>query len=386
MKKLWLASLLAMLMVCLSVTVAFAQDEVEEVPFCGSLSESECSDLDATSQLMTELTSGRSQREVKIYATNETLGEQEISLVLSTDRTFSIPPAALARMNELIAMSPDEFAADSTAIADAMLLPYDVDVDQSVALSFSPELMGQLQETFGISVPSSVAFHTRIVDEVVYIRLADFEIFAPQPDWVPEWIGIETRVLISDSVRNSVANGSVDPVKVQSALVPPGTALQGSIVYHVPAEDLAAYADFMSLVSVGTVSQNGELVHDYRLTWDIPRYLGGPLFAEQTGATQHPSPQSYLYGSMGSILFSGLDAGMNQGIGVNDSFVYSEATVVEWALGIPGGPPLATRPTLGFSSTMQNSDLNSVVEVSAPENAFVPPLNFILAVVNMFQQ
>jgi hypothetical protein len=127
-------------------------------------------------------------------------------------------------------------------------------------------------------------------------------------------------------------------------------------------------------------------VQDYRLTWDIPRYLGGPLFAEQTGAPQHPSPQSYLYGSMGSVLFNGLDAGMNQAVGVDDSYVYSEAAVVEWALGIPGGPPLATRPTLGFSSTMQNSDLNSVIDISPPETAVVPPLNFILAIVNMLQQ
>jgi hypothetical protein len=386
MKKLWLASLWAMIMVCLSISVTFAQSETGEVPFCGSLSESECNALDATSARMAEVTSGRSQREVKIYATSEAMDGQELSFVLSTDRTFLISPADLARMQELIAMPPDEFAADTAALTDAMLLPYMVDVDQTVALGFSPELMEHLQSNFGISIPTTIAFHTRIVDEVIYIRLADFEIFGPQPDWVPEWVGIETRVLVSDTVRNNVASGNMDPALVQSALVPPGAALEGSIVYHVPAEDLAAYADFMSLVSNGTVSHDNALVHDYRLTWDIPRYLGGSLFAQQTGAAQHPSPQSYFYGSMGSILFSSLDAGMNQGVGVSDSLVYYEETVVEWPLGIPGGPPLATRPTIGFSSTMHNSDLNSVVEVTAPDNAIVPPLNFILAIVNMLQQ
>jgi hypothetical protein len=268
---------------------------------------------------------------------------------------------------------------------DAMRLPFVIDRDQTVTLAFSPELLEFLGERFGASFPASLSFHLRIVNQVIYIRLADYDFLGGQPDWMPEWIGIETRVLLSDSVTSAVASPDFNVADIQSMLVPPGAQLAGSIVYHVPPEQVAVYADFMNLSSRGLGEQNGATVTNYRLTWDIPRYLGGPLFAKHAGTHEFPSATSRLYGSTAVILLDGLESSMNQAVSTEGSYVYSVDTQVRWAMGIPGGPPLAERPTLGLSISMQNSNLNSVEAIPTPEGAFVPPINFILAIIRLFQ-
>jgi hypothetical protein len=253
-------------------------------------------------------------------------------------------------------------------------------------VAFSPELMDSLATNFNLNIPNSLSFHTRFVNNVLYIRLADFYIFGTQPNWVPEWLGIETRVLVSNTVLSAVESPDFSVESAQNRLTPPGAALVGSIIYHVPPEQLNYYADFMTLSSRGTTTQDGELVDTYRLTWDIARYLGGPLFAQQTGAAEFPSATSRLYGSMGTILLDGLSTYMDQSVGAQNFFVYSVDTEIRWALGIPGGPPLAERPTIGVSSTMVNSDLNAINAIPAPEGAVVLPIDAILAVANLLQR
>jgi len=382
MRKLWLASLGAILLLCLSVSVVFAQSDEPTVPFCGDLSESECAAIDASSAQMAALTSGTSVNQFKLYGTGGALGDREVSLILTSDNTFVIDQQTLERLNTLKAMPPDEFAADPNAIAEAALMPLDIDTAQAVTLTVSPELATSLSATFHMSVPNTLSFHTRIVNGVIYVRLADFAIFAGKPEWMPEWIGVEARTFLSNTVSTSIANSTINAADIQHALMPPGAALEGTIIYHVPAEDIAAYQDFMKLVALGAGEQNGEAVKVYYLTWDLPRYFGGALFAERMGQESYPSAESRLYGSLATILLDGLTTNMRQAIGISDSYVHSADTNVTWAVGIPGGPPIADRPTIGFSLSMHNSNLNQVKQILPPAGAIVLPINLLLGMMS----
>jgi len=374
----------AIILASLSVGVALAQSEETTVPFCGSLSESQCSALEATAEIMAGLTSGTSENQFKIYATGALLGDQELSLVLTSDNSFVIDAKTLERLNALSAMPPEELAADPAALTEAAMLPLSIDRDQTISLAFSPEMVAHFADTLQVTLPNPLAFHLRVVNGVIYIRLADFGFLGTLPDWTPEWLGIETRAILSATVTSGVANSTIDAASVQSALVPPGAALEGSIVYHVPAEQLAAYDDFMNLTALGVIQQNDEPAQLYYLTWDLARYLGGPLFAARMGQP-FPSPQSRMWGSLGTLLLEGLTTDMKQTVGVANSYVHSVDTEAAWAIGLPGGQLMADRPVLGFSMTMQNSDLNTLRRILPPRGAFVPPINLLFALMGLFQ-
>lgn len=385
MRKLWLASIGAILLLCLWGGVASAQSDEPRAPFCGSLPESECASLDLSSTTMAGLTSGTSINQVKLYVTGAALGDQEVSVVLTSDRSFIIDPHTLSRLNTLSAMPPDQFAADPNAMAEAARIPFDIDVSQVITLAISPELVTRLTDATHINFPNTISFHTRTVNGVIYIRLADFTIFTQQPDWLPEWLGIQTRVIVSNTVRSSIADSTIDPAAIQQALVPPGEALAGSIIYHVPADQMALYQDFMRLVALGVSQQDGELVQVYDLTWDLPRYFGGPLFAERTGQPDFPNAQSRLYGSLATILLDGVTANMRQAVGASNSYVYLVDTNATWAIGLPGGQLISDRPTIGVVYSMHNSNLNQLQSIAAPAEALVPPINFVLAIVNLLR-
>jgi hypothetical protein len=390
MKKLWLASLWAILLLCLSTGVTLAQSEAStEVPFCGSLTESECASLDATSEAMVELTSGTTENRIDLSFTDGAMGDQEMSLYISGERSFVIKPETLDRLFELKAMPPEELAANPQTVRDAMMLPSSIDRDLTITFGFSAPVLELLEDNFNTSLPAELSFHARVVNNVLYIRLADYEVLGAQVDRMPEWIGIQTRMLISNTVTSAVANQEFDAEDVQDALVPPGASLAGSIVYHVPADDMAAYADFMRLISLGIRDLDGQQVNAYGLTWDIPRYLSGPLFAEQTGSLAtngYPSPASYFMGVMSTVMLDGVRAQMVQETRVADNYVYGVDTEITWAFGIPGGPLLADRPTIGFTSTMRNSDLNAIGSIPVPPGAVVVPLDTILAFVNLMRR
>lgn len=386
MIKLGIASFHALLLLFLFTSNTFAQStEVTKVPFCGELTELECATLDAASENMAGLTSGSSVNQFKVYVENFPVSEHELSISVSTAYTFMVRPETLTRILQLGEMPLAELQADSAALGEAIRLPMLIDRDQRVSMTFSPELATYLGDALNITIPSTLSFNLRVINQVVYIRLADFSFLGLQPGGTPEWLGIQTRFLLSNTIATALGNPDLDVAAVQKQLVAPGTAFANSIVYHLPADQLAAYADFLQLATRGLHDRDGELVSTYRLTWDIPRYVGGPVFAEQLGH-EFPSSTSRLYASTATLLFDGLDAHMNQSIGVENNYIHSVETEVRWALGLPGGPPMAERTTLGISRTMQNSNLNSLESIAIPQEVFIVPIDVIIAIANLFRR
>jgi hypothetical protein len=390
MKKLCVASLMAALLICLLVEVTLAQSvDSEEVLFCGDLTAADCARLEAIPARMATLTSGTSQNQIRVYGAWAAQGLPELSLSASSEFTFVIDPDDLARMVELSLMPPAELAADQDALAEAIRLPTLVDRVQTVTVDLSPEFVQNLADTFDVVVPTPVSFQMRVVNQVLYIRLADFAFLGVQPSWVPEWLGIEVRHLLNSSINAQLANpdfGVDDAAAIQSALVPPGTQLADALVYHVSPEQVAAYTDFMRLTAQGIQDSDGTLVTIFATEWDIPRYVAGPLFAEQMDMPEPPNPTSRLYANLATIVFDGLTTVSQQSVGVNDSLLYAVETDLVWALGLPGGTFMAERPTLGVEINLHNRNLDDVPSIAAPTGAFVPPLNFIFAIVNLLTE
>lgn len=381
MNKLWVACLGAWIMLCLSAPVALAQAEVGTVPFCDELSAEVCAALDGTTQMMGGLTSGSTENQVEVFLTGGPLGEQRLSLQLSSAQQFVMTPATAARLRALQALTPEELAASPDMATEAMLLPLSMDFSQTMTMAFSPELLSLLTAQLGVSVPATLTFQTRLIDQVAYIRLADYAVFGTQPEWVPEWLGIELAPFITTTMASEVTSPDFDIRDAQDALVAPGTMMATSIIYHVRPEQLPAYADFMQIAEVGTAELDGRAVKAYRVTWDIPRYVGGPLFAQQIGLAAEsgqPTPASLVLGMASSILLHGLQAEVTQVVGVGDNYLYQMESRVTWDLSIAGGPLLTASPTLGVTARTVNSDLNDVAAIPVPEGAVVPPLNVLM--------
>jgi hypothetical protein len=380
MKKLSLAWLWAWMLLCSFSATALAQSDELTVPYCGELAAEECAALEATTERMAGLTSGTSENQVRVYFTGGPLRDREVSLELSTASSFVVEPETLARLQALQAMAPEVLQADPAAVAELVLLPLAIDTDQTTTVEFSPELLALLSERLGADIPATLAFHTRFIDNVLYIRLADYAVFGTQPAWVPEWVGIQLTTILSDTITAEVADPEFDVLEAQAGWVAPGMAMAPSVVYDIPADQVAAYADFMHLSSLGITEIEGVPVNTYRLTWDIPRYVGGPLFAQQVGlATEEASsPASFVLGMLASVLFHGLQAEVLQVVGVEDAYLYQVVTRVEWQIAIPGGPSLVESPTIGFTSSTTNRELNQVASIPVPEDAVVPPINLLI--------
>jgi hypothetical protein len=380
MKKLSIAWLLAWMLLCLCSATALAQSDEATVPYCGELAAEECAALEAMTERMAGLTSGTSENQVKVYFAGGPLHDREVSLELSTVNSFVAESETLARLQALKAMTSEALHADPAAAADLLLLPLAIDIDQTMTVAFSPELLALLSERLGADIPATLAFHTQIVDNVLYIRLADYAVFGTQPSWVPEWIGIQLTSMISSTLPNVVADPEFDVQEAQADLVAPGMAMAPTVVYDIPAEQVTAYADFMYLSSLGITEIEGVPVNTYRLTWDIPRYIGGPLFAQQVGLTsgEMPGPASLVLGMLASVMFHGLQAEVLQVVGVEDAYLYQVVTRVEWQMAIAGGPDLAESPTIGFVSSTTNRALNRVASIPVPEDAVVPPINLLI--------
>ena len=387
MKKLWLAFLSAWVLIFLFAGAAMAQGEaVNLVPFCGELSERECAMLESVPATMAELTSGTSENQVELYVTGGPLSSNKLSLQISTANTFVIEPETFARLRELTAMSPQALAADPEAATEAMLLPLTIDTEQTTTVTLSPDLLAMLSARFGTEIPAEIAFHSRLVDGVAYTRLADYAVFGTQPDWMPEWIGIELMAFVPAAMATEVASGEFNVEEAQDALMSPGAAMGAGVIYHVPAEQVAWYADFMQLESLGTMAIDGDTANLYRYNWNIPRYLGGPLFAQQAGilgADGEPTPASRILAIVSTILLDGLQAEVTQAVGVDDPYLYAVDMQVTWALGIAGGPPLAERPLVGLRSTTINQDLNAVDAIPVPTGAVVPPISLLMQTMKM---
>jgi hypothetical protein len=380
MKKLLLVWLWAGMLLCFFSATALAQSDEATVPYCGELAAEECAALEATTERMAGLTSGTSENQVRVYFTGGPLRDREVSLELSTASSFVMEPETLARLQALKTMTPEALHEDLAAAADLELLPLAIDIDQTTTVAFSPELVTLLSERLGADIPATLAFHTRIIDNVLYVRLADYAVFGTQPAWVPEWVGIQLTAMLSGTITSAVAEPEFDVLKAQAELVAPGMAMAPSVVYDIPAEQVAAYTDFMHLSALGITEMEGVPVNTYRLTWNIPRYVGGPLFAQQVGlATEEaPSPASLVLGMLASVLFHGLQAEVLQVVGVEDAYLYQVVTRVEWQIAIAGGPALAESPTIGFISSTTNRELNQVASIPVPEDAVVPPLNLLI--------
>jgi hypothetical protein len=387
MKKLWLAFLSAWVLMFLLAGAAMAQsDAVNQVPFCGDLSERECAALESVPAAMAELTSGSAENQVELYVTGGPLRDNRLSLQVSTASTFVLKPETFAHLRELQAMSPEALAADQQAAIEAMLLPLTIDTEDTITISFSPDLLALLSARFGTEIPTEIAFHSRLVDGVAYTRLADYAVFGTQPGWMPEWIGIELMAFVPDAIASEVASEEFNIQDAQDALMAPGAAMGAGVVYYVPPEQVAWYADFIQLESLGTVALDGEAAGVYRYSWNIPRYLGGPIFAQQVGIVGEdgqPTPVSRILAIASAILLDGLQAHVTQAVGMEDSYLYSVETQVTWALGIAGGTPLAERPTLGLRSTTINRDLNAVDSIAVPAGAVVPPISLVMQTMKM---
>ena len=390
MKKLWSAVAGALLLVCLSVGVAAAQsEEPGKVPFCGELSAGECAALQASADAMAGLTSGSTVNEIEISFTGGPPNHSGFSLRFTTDSTFVTEPETLARLEELKAMTPEELAADSAAITETLLLPLSIDRAQAATLSFSPELEAALSSRLRRDIPAQITFSVRIIDNVLYVRLADLAAFGLDPQRWPEWIGIDLMAFMPRSIAQTTSDPDFNAADAQAALTPPGALLANHVVYSIPPEQTAWYADFMQLVSLGTGTVDGQPVNRIYLSYDMPRYLGGPLFAQRRGALDrsgHPSAASLALGTAGNIVLDGLRATTLQTVGTGTPYLYDVNTEVKWAFGIPGGQLLADRPTLRIRATTTNRDLNAVESIPVPDEALVVPINFIMQMIGMMRR
>ena len=385
MKRLAVAFAATLLLVIVPAGLAQAQaaEEDNQVIFCGRLTPEDCDLLNASQDAMLTLASGEASNiiEISIGGADSTAA-RPASLRLTSLSTFATTPETIERMAELSAMDPAELVADPALVAESMMLPLQVDTAQTGIIEFSPELADLVEARTGIDLPNELEYNTRMVDGVLYIRVADFAGLVPQITMFGDWIGIEMDAimpLVLDSAAEKAEAGEApaDTEDLVEGMEPPGSAMTSAYVVMIEPGQEEAYASFLELVALRDTTIEGNEAAVYGMKMDVPRYFVSPVFAEhvrsmlvERGSTEADSSIWVpMVGASMALLFRNASAEVQQSVDLSNANTYDIDMALSWTLG---------GVNLRVDIAAENRSLDSVSAIPAPEDAFVPPLRLIM--------
>lgn len=374
---------------------ALAQDIPE--PYCGDLSEEDCALLQASREATWNVPA------YKAAATyNATLAgipglpAAETAVNVAVDGAFSLDEAAMAATLGMIGLTQEEIMAglaeDATPLVDMVA---GMDLDMSFAVDMTPELADAFSaQSGGVAIPASVSVGLMLVDGILYVDLTEL---ATVVAGVPEgWIGIPVAELLQTQVDAGVFAAAAE--QMDPAALDPSTAavlgMQGLFM-----GDNKMFEQFMTVERVEDTKVGDQAAAVIETSFDVGSLLASPEFAElvnqlaATGALGDPAQLQdalMMLPMIAPMLVTGLDIGNSVTIGLDDTYVYNNASWLTWDLtslvqmaagmgALPEGVSFEDPMAVDIMIDIANSDFNVDPEIAAPADAMVIPVEALMA-------
>jgi hypothetical protein len=363
---------------------AFAQDEMP-APFCGNLSEEDCTILQDAQAAMMEVSSYKATGTYDASLTGiPGLPADEVNVNVTVDGAFSMDDAAMAAAQGLVGKTQEEItqalAEDAQPLAD---LINGWDVDGTISFDMTSELANAFSSQVGVAVSASGSVGVILVDGVLYVDLSDFaSLGAPEG-----WLGIPASELLQAQIDAGVfaqAAAQLDPANLDAATA---TSLGLTSLLTNP----QAFEQFMSIEKS---ESDGSSV--FTSSVDVSGFVASPEFASivmaladagvfaETGLTTADIEANLpMVGMMAPMVFADLvvessttiDAD-NQVTNSSSEFSWDLAGLLQMAAMSGALPPelnTGAPMAISFTTSVDNSDFNVEQTIEAPADATMIP-------------
>ncbi len=381
---------------------ALAQDGLPPVT-CGSLSDDDCAILEGSRDAMLAVTSYSSAVSMETALEGVPNLPAELGFSFETEGVFSLAPDVNARMLELQRGDPANLADNFDELMQVTTDFYSESAfDLDISFALSEGLAELLSAQAGLPLPESLSMPVRLVDGVVFVNVDEIGELTGD-DEVSGWLGID---MVAAMEQSSAALAE----QMESGDAASGAsmdALTGALASVSSSQAMAEqFAQYVEVERLDDDEVDGVEVAQFLFTFDLASYAASPEFIEMISAQleqqmamqeamgeEPPMTQEdldmvvELLPMFAPMLLSGVQFETVKSVGLEDLFVYSTETTVEWNLSqvaamvetMMGG---AGRPARGAENAFfslyvssQNWGFDEEVEVEAPEGAMMVPLD-----------
>ena len=363
---------------------AFAQEA--PAPFCGNLSEEDCTVLKDAQAAMMEVSSYKSSASYKANLTGiPGLPADPIDVNVGVDGAFVMDESAMAAAQGLVGMDQQAIMAalaeDAQPLAD---LIKGWGVDATINVDMTPALADVLSAQAGLPIPATASVGLILADGVLYADLSAFkDLGAPEG-----WIGIPVGELLQAQVDAGVfkeAAAQMDPANLD-----PATA--ASLGLSSMLMNPQAFEQFMSVEK----SEGADGASVFTTSVDVASLVASPEFADmvkgladsgafaESGLTAADIEANLpMLGMMAPMIFADLVISNATTIDA-DSHVTNSSSEFSWDLSgllqmaamsgqLPAGMDASTPVSVSFTTSVDNSDFDAEQTIEAPADAMVLP-------------
>jgi hypothetical protein len=390
MRKNLLSVLLAVALLLLSTTAAFAQ--LPE-PFCGQLSADDCEILTMSQEAQLELSSYTSAVQATTFVGGiPGLPFDELTFSWGQDTIISVDPEVTQAMMALQAGGAEAMMENMEELADTTVEFYrTLGVDAQIDFVMPEEIAALLSAQAGIEVPAELNLDIIMKDGFAYIATAGLAFLDPSLPEQTDWLGID--------LASAVEMGFEQSLNTQDAAQQQQMMQSMALSSLLSSEEVRAlFEDFVQVERANDDEIDGVEVAVFEHGFDFAGFLASPGFWQfvndnleminqisDTPITAEEVQQAQMALTfLGPALLQGLTFQSTNSIGVDDYFPYAQTVDFNWDLSgllrfaatagaLPAGSP--TDAAIGLQIDAANADFNDAPEIEAPEGATIIPLN-----------
>ena len=341
--------------------------------FCGSLSEADCALVTQSQQAMQELTSSAFNLSADFSMTSSKEFEPGINAIEINLTGSGALAADMSALADLQGMTPDQMAQMMDTLPQML-----VDTLRGVAgqATFNLVLPPALME--GAPIPSELTLNLVGVDGVLYVDLRSLlPAESVEQEGTPAWIGIdvagmyETLFQQMSDVPLSEMQGLLDASgfaqMMNPDLIGQFVSIERGADQTVDGQTVAVFTttiDYQALASSDAFQQM------------MDQYMQAAMEMEGQSMEDLPIDMNALV----SAMMSGIQLSVEEWVGLDDSLLHHVGMDMSFTLdreaiaAVAGNQAsLSDVPDFGmtFNATLDLSDFNAPVEVTAPEGAQV---------------
>ena len=385
---------------------AFAQDAPSQPPVpCGDLSDDDCTLLQDSRTASPEITSYDATMDFAFALTDVPSLPSDISFGIVSDGSFAFDPEFMAQALEFQARMQDTEVDPASMMEETMAMGLgfyeNASFDITLDIALSQQVAALLSQQAGVDIPETLNLPLRLVDGFFYANLDDLAQVVPG---LSGWIGFDIVGFLDATMEQSLSTLEDGMSEMDPATM--GAMMGGSMGANPEmqaAVEANTQVERLDDTTVGDVE-----VAQFLHTFDLGGFLADPAVIDMI--VQQVQAQAAMQAEMGQdvpmtdadvqmvadmlpmlapMLLSGLQWATVNTIGLDDLFVYTTETNVEWDLGslinMAGAmlgegstPAVSGSPYFALNVAAENSNINGDVTIEAPEGAMIVPLDQML--------
>ena len=384
-------ALLLMLIVA-SAVPAFAQDM--PAPFCGELSEEDCTILAESQAASLAVESYSNFLDVNILVAGVPgMPADELAFNYNQDGTYSLDPALSMQIMEMQMQDPAALMEDMDAMVEVLLDLYaNLALDTAVSFTMPEEIADLISQQAGVTIPTTVSAAAVMVDGIGYGNIDELAGEIEELSTISGWYGIDVVTLMQMGFEQSMAQED------QSGNMAASMTGYGLTNFLNSEEGRAMIEEYISVERGDDETVDGADVAVFNSTFDFGGFIGSPVFAEiltsqldtinqlaDTDLTEEQLNEMLtLLPMFGPMLFTGLDFEITRRIDLESAQVVESELLFDWdlsslvavakmaddSLELPEG----MAPVITIEVVNNAADFDAIEEITAPEGAVIVPL------------